>query len=87
MEEGGASTQASPAPTPTSLGEPTKVGRFLNVPGTGGGGGGGVGGCGGGGGGGGGTTKGKNPTTFLKIIRETFVMRPSYIIFKVLKSL
>ncbi|XP_071539811.1 sodium-driven chloride bicarbonate exchanger isoform X5 [Panulirus ornatus] len=55
MEEGGASTQASPTPTPTTLGEPPKFGRFLNVPGTGGG-----LGCGGGGGGGGGTTEGGN---------------------------
>ncbi|XP_068241628.1 electroneutral sodium bicarbonate exchanger 1 isoform X5 [Palaemon carinicauda] len=47
MEEGGAST---PTPTPTTLGEPPKFGRFLNVPGAGGG---GVGG-------GGGTTEGGN---------------------------
>ncbi|XP_042866238.1 sodium-driven chloride bicarbonate exchanger-like isoform X4 [Penaeus japonicus] len=53
VEEGGASPQAPPpAPTPTSLGEPPKFGRFLNVPGTGGG---GVGG-----GGVGGTTEGGN---------------------------
>lgn len=60
VEEGGASPQAPPpAPTPTSLGEPPKFGRFLNVPGTGGG---GVGG-----GGVGGTTEGNNPSTFLKL--------------------
>ncbi|XP_068241534.1 sodium-driven chloride bicarbonate exchanger isoform X1 [Palaemon carinicauda] len=47
VEEGGAST---PTPTPTTLGEPPKFGRFLNVPGAGGG---GVGG-------GGGTTEGGN---------------------------
>ncbi|XP_045135608.1 sodium-driven chloride bicarbonate exchanger-like isoform X3 [Portunus trituberculatus] len=76
VEEGGASTQASPTPTPTSLGEPTKFGRFLNVPGTGGGGGGG-GGCGGGGGGGGGTTAGGNNASVMSNPEGTMEQSPS----------
>lgn len=73
VEEGGASPQASPTPTPTALGEPPKFGRFLSVPGTGGG-----GSCGDASGGGA-ASEGKinkpNPSSaaFLKIIWENYL--------------
>ncbi|XP_069941371.1 sodium-driven chloride bicarbonate exchanger isoform X4 [Cherax quadricarinatus] len=75
MEEGGASTQASPTPTPTTaLDEPPKFGRFLNVPGSGGG----VG-CGGGvgGGGGGGSTEGGNNASATSNPDGTMEQSPS----------
>ncbi|XP_069189422.1 electroneutral sodium bicarbonate exchanger 1-like isoform X3 [Procambarus clarkii] len=76
MEEGGASTQASPTPTPTTaLDEPPKFGRFLNVPGSGGGL--GCGGGVGGGGVGGGSTEGGNNASVISNPDGTMEQSPS----------